>query len=474
MTRWLVILTAIAILAGGIDGVVVDGQDASPVRQVRVDANASAHSDRIELARNAALTAVQSEPPSASSDGAVRVYVLDADDVVVGMDDPEPIASSARVPPARVFTWTAPKAGVYRLLITNSTPAPVTVTIRSGERAPAGGPASTPTGATVRVWYATNRVRLLGRMPAFGTDPASAMSYGYADVGIPRDHRMGELEAPSIWRLEFSQDPAKHVTVLSLEDEREDDFLAQVGKRTSQSPSRQMLVFIHGFNEPFDEAIKRTAQIAYDLAFDGPAMTFSWPSQGSLAPLDYTKDERNADVSAAALAAFLVRLRAISDRATIHVIAHSMGNRVLTRALETASGTFETGGKLKDLVLMAPDVDAALFRQAAGKIAATAEHVTLYASSQDLALKAAHRVSGYTRAGEGGPAVLVVPGIDTVDASSVETSVFGLGHSYYADNSTILSDVFGLIRGRRPEERFGLERLTTTVGSYWRFRPAAR
>jgi hypothetical protein len=83
-------------------------------------------------------------------------------------------------------------------------------------------------------------------------------------------------------------------------------------------------------------------------------------------------------------------------------------------------------------------------------------------------------VSGYTRAGEGGRDVLVVPGIDTVDASSVETSAFGLGHSYYADNSTILSDVFGLIRGRRPDERFGLEKQTSPAGSYWRFRPAAR
>jgi esterase/lipase superfamily enzyme len=421
MTRWFVILIAMALVAGAVDGAAVDRQDAGPVRQVRVDANAFAHSDRLELARNAAVTTVQSEPPSAARDGAVRVYVLDATGVVVGMDDPEK--------PVRTFTWTAPRAGVYRLLITNSTSAPVTVTVRYGERGPLSAPASTATGATVRVWYATNRTRLLGTMPTFGTDPAAAMSYGYADVGIPRDHRMGEIEAPSIWRLEFSEDPVKHVTVLSLEDEREADFLTQVGKRSNQSAARQMLVFVHGFNEAFDAAIKRTAQIAYDLAFDGPAIAFSWPSQGRLTPLDYTKDERNADVSAAALSAFLMRLRGTSDRVTIHVIAHSMGNRVLTRALETASAGFENGTKLKDLVLMAPDVDAALFRQAAGKVAATAERVTLYASSQDLALKAAHRVSGYTRAGEGGPDVLVVPGIDTVDASSVETSAFGLGHS---------------------------------------------
>jgi esterase/lipase superfamily enzyme len=354
--------------------------------------------------------------------------------------------------------------------------AAVTVTVHSGERAPGTGtaPASAATGGAVRVWFVTNRARLLGTLPTFGSDPVAAMSYGYADVSIPRDHRMGEIEAPSLWRLEFSENPARHVTVLSIEDESVASFLAQVSGRSGQSVARQMLVFVHGFNESFDDAIKRTAQIAYDLAFDGPAIAFSWPSQGGLTPLDYTKDERNADVSAGALAALLERLRASSGRVTIHVIAHSMGNRVLTRALETASVSFQDAGKLNQLVMMAPDVDAVLFRQAAGRIAATAEHVTLYASSQDLALKAAHRVSGYLRAGEGGRDVLVVPGIDTVDASSVQTSAFGLGHSYYADNTTILSDVFALIRGRRPDDRFGLQKQTTTAGTYWRFRPAAR
>jgi esterase/lipase superfamily enzyme len=467
MKPWLVMMVATVLASWGADGAAVRQQNIGPERQILVAANSSAHSAVLQLARSAALTA-QTDPLPAHADGTVRVYVLDASGVVVGMDDAEHLT--------QVFTWTAPKTGSYRLLVTNSTLAAVTVTVHSGERAPGTGtaPASAATGGAVRVWFVTNRARLLGTLPTFGSDPVAAMSYGYADVSIPRDHRMGEIEAPSLWRLEFSENPARHVTVLSIEDESVASFLAQVSGRSGQSVARQMLVFVHGFNESFDDAIKRTAQIAYDLAFDGPAIAFSWPSQGGLTPLDYTKDERNADVSAGALAALLERLRASSGRVTIHVIAHSMGNRVLTRALETASVSFQDAGKLNQLVMMAPDVDAVLFRQAAGRIAATAEHVTLYASSQDLALKAAHRVSGYLRAGEGGRDVLVVPGIDTVDASSVQTSAFGLGHSYYADNTTILSDVFALIRGRRPDDRFGLQKQTTTAGTYWRFRPAAR
>jgi esterase/lipase superfamily enzyme len=252
-------------------------------------------------------------------------------------------------------------------------------------------------------------------------------------------------------------------------------FFKQISDRVSMSARKEAFVFVHGFNVAFDDAVRRTAQMSYDLAFEGPAITFSWPSQASLAPLDYTKDQRNADVSAQALQEFLLRLKGTSSQLTVHLVAHSMGNRVLARALERLGDVRSTGKPpLQEVAMMAPDIDAELFRQAAGKIAASAQHVTLYASSADLALKAAQKVAGYPRAGEGGNGLVVVPGIDTIDASTVETSWLGLSHAYYADNSTILSDLFGLIRGKRPAERFGLQPIKIPSGTYWQFRPAAR
>ena len=35
-------------------------------------------------------------------------------------------------------------------------------------------------------------------------------------------------------------------------------------------------MFVHGFNVSFADAARRTAQIAYDLAFGGPG-ALSWP-----------------------------------------------------------------------------------------------------------------------------------------------------------------------------------------------------
>ena len=65
---------------------------------------------------------------------------------------------------------------------------------------------------------------------------------------------------------------------------------------------------------------------------------------------------------------------------------------------------------------------------------------------------------------------MVVTGMDTVDASSVGTSL--TGHSYYAEKRTVLSDLFYLLKdGAPPSERHGLDRKSSPKGEYWAFRP---
>jgi len=49
--------------------------------------------------------------------------------------------------------------------------------------------------------------------------------------------------------------------------------------------------------------------------------------------------------------------------------------------------------------------------------------------------------------------LVVVPGVETIDASHVDTSL--LGHSYFAETRSVLSDMFYLIRtGRGLDMRF--------------------
>jgi esterase/lipase superfamily enzyme len=402
----------------------------------------------------------------------VSIYVHAEGGELVGRDDPEAITD--------VYTWHAETAGAFYLLAQNAGEGTGTV-IATRVGRPADG-TSTPRPVSVagrnyavtRVFFATDRQPVSAGTTAFGTELSSQLHYGYSDVSIPREHRLGELEGPSIFRLEFRNDPERHIVLLRVTLERVADFNRALSERLASSLRREALLFVHGFNVTFEAALRRAAQISYDLAFDGPTVVFSWPSQGGMLPLDYRRDERNAELSADNLRQVMFDLLAQSPNTTLHAIAHSMGNRVLASALQQITAGAQVQSRLDQVAMVAPDIDAELFRRAAGRVAVAAKRVTLYASSADAALKASQGFAGYTRAGQGGPDIVVIPGIDTVDASSVDTSILGLNHSYYADNTTILSDLFSLLRGRPPSERFGLVSVSTPRGPYWRFQPAVR
>lgn len=287
---------------------------------------------------------------------------------------------------------------------------------------------------------------------------------------------MGELEGPSIWRLEFHPNPARHIVMQEPVEEPQDRFFRDVATRAEASERHECFVFVHGFNVGFEDAVRRTAQLSYDLAFDGPAVVFSWPSQGGPTLASYVKDGRNADLSADSLRQVLLALGRIKGM-TIHLVAHSMGTRVASAALlQLASGPQPPRVKaLGQVAMIAADMDAEQFRRAAGKLTGVTQRLTLYASSADEALVASRQFAGYKRAGEAGSDLVIVPDVDTIDATEVKTSVLGLRHQYYADNTTILSDLFHLLRGRPPQERGPtLERAGTPPKVFWRFRPTAR
>ena len=244
----------------------------------------------------------------------------------------------------------------------------------------------------------------------------------------------------------------------------ENRFLYDLRLLSSRSNEGDALVFVHGFHTSMKEAMLRTAQLAHDLRFKGPAVAFNWPSHDAL--MDYNKDGRNAELSAGPLANFLVKLSQQAGIKRIHVIAHSMGNRVLVNALPAMG---EAKSTVREIALMAPDIDSAIFKQLAARFPKSVGPIALYASSRDKALLASAAFGGYERAGQGGKNILVVPGIDTIDASSVDTSLIGLGHQYFGDSREILADVYSFFRGQPPQTRFALRRAAD--GGYYIFAP---
>ncbi|PHS68308.1 MAG: hypothetical protein COB12_00190 [Flavobacterium sp.] len=297
----------------------------------------------------------------------------------------------------------------------------------------------------------------------------SDLKYGFSVISIPKSHKAGEIESPSYWKLEFWEDPNKHIVVHSINMLNKYNFFTKLSDRIDLSPKKRTFLFIHGFNVSFIDAAKRTAQMTYDLKFDGAPVFYSWPSKASVGA--YTMDEATIEWSEKKVENFLKDYLSKTNAEEIYLIAHSMGNRALTKAIiAVVSENPELKSKIKEIILAAPDIDAGVFKRdiAPEMVKTINKPITLYVSSKDLALKASEQVHGATRAGDSKNSILVVEGIETIDASSVDTSMFGMGHSYISDSPTILDDILNLIKtSNRANVREKLIKIKTDKNVFW-------
>jgi esterase/lipase superfamily enzyme/DNA-binding transcriptional LysR family regulator len=322
----------------------------------------------------------------------------------------------------------------------------------------------------VPVYYATDRADTKDARPQRRYNARGELSFGRVEISIPDDHRMGEIETPrwSWSKLEFRENPDKHVMLLSLTALDKADFVAEVRQAAGRTRVAESLIFVHGYNVSFEQAAQRAAQIAYDLGFPGVPMLYSWPSEGAIA--GYTVDETNARWTEPHYRDFITLCLNELGLDAVHVIAHSMGSRVVAETLGNLNLPAAARARLCQLIFAAPDIDADSFRQLAAKFHGRNRRCTLYASSEDYAMKASKLIHEYPRAGDSGTDIVLVDGVDTIDATAVDTSL--LGHSYVGDNRSILSDIFALLKGdQEPGSRFGLTPKQTGAGLYWLFKP---
>ena len=330
-----------------------------------------------------------------------------------------------------------------------------------------------PTHALVQVFYATDRQPTGDDNPddIYGTKWSTKLEFGICDVSIPRDHLLGKLEGPSIWRLERSWNPERHIALTRTANKPEADFFVELKDRLGSSKKKQGLLFIHGFNVSFKDAIRRAGQLAYDLSFGGPVMAYSWSSAATVE--GYVLDATSAERTVPNLTDFIKKTLANDELEELHVIAHSMGNRALLYALaRVVSDTSLVARKIKNIVFTAPDVDAQIFSDSFPTLIPVAQSFTLYASSHDRALNASKLINGYRRAGDAGEDILVLPPLATIDASELDTDL--IGHSYYGDNTSVISDLFYLIKNLHPDERHNLRVKFKDGDKYWVFSAASR
>jgi len=336
----------------------------------------------------------------------------------------------------------------------------------------------------IPVFYATDRKQEKdAKTIAFGGERSETLSFGQATVMVPKPQSapgrarllaIASDHPPTSEASEFETTEVTRLAIRNIGTVDDDRHLVEKVQRRVDAASvfrNQIFVFVHGYNVSFENALRRTAQIAYDLNFDGAPFLFSWPSRGSL--WSYWYDRESAGLAVNHLKEFLEKIVAETKATKIHLIAHSMGNVVLLDALEKIKFSSRDLSRwtFAEIVLHAPDVDKDRFRQLMKSIKGVGRNVTLYASANDWALGISGWVWGLV--GRAGGIPSVVAGVETIDVTAAGSSLLGLNHDLYATNPTIFNDMRRLLEVSEhpPDKRSSAFQPTATQdGTYWLYR----
>ena len=277
----------------------------------------------------------------------------------------------------------------------------------------------------------------------------SKIHWGSCEVSIPRAREPGEIPRPSWWNRLTRQtnNPEKFVMVLTIDVDGERKVLNALNDELQGTTDCSILLYIHGYNNSFEDAAHRTAQLSYDLGFKGRSIFYSWPSEKDFEK--YPVDLQTAEWSRDNFKTFLFNLLDHTEYSNIYMVAHSMGNQLYKNALEDLIDERpQQVDRIREIILAAPDIDIEIFKRDIHPIFNELRAgITLYSSSKDLALRASKRFNGRRRLGDSGRYLTVLPNMETVDASKVKTDF--IGHAVFANSTSIITDMYYLIEERR-------------------------
>lgn len=309
-----------------------------------------------------------------------------------------------------------------------------------------------------RILVATTRDHSrTGDPDAFTSERSEMLNYADLTVSIPTHHKVGEIE----WPDQTPPDPAYHfITVDRTSIDRRQFLSAVQAKARAGGPEHdEVLVFVHGYNTLYQEAVYRFAQIVHDTNFKGTAILFAWPSRGAT-PL-YVADRESSTYSRDYLDRLLLDVAALPEIRQVNILAHSLGNwpvmEVLRQARLTGHVTFN--GKLGEVILAAPDIDVGVFRTQLDVIGHLPRPLTIMVSRDDNALAVARTLAGgIDRVGAANlddPRVVAAVqryNLRVIDITGVK-SLDSTNHVKFAQ-SRVLTDAIG--RGLAREHRGGL------------------
>jgi esterase/lipase superfamily enzyme len=245
---------------------------------------------------------------------------------------------------------------------------------------------SAPDASRVDLLVATTRAPVLeppGVM--FGGSRGRGLDFADIVVSIPpaSARRPGDVPLPS----SLPGNPERDFVILRADRMDLAQAKANFDARMRRTPGRRVLIFVHGFNTRFEEAVYRFAQIVYDARVDVAPVLFTWPSGGRVT--DYVYDRDSAVYSRDALEAVLQALVKDPNVDSISILAHSMGNYLAIESLRQMSIRDRgLSPKIRDVMLASPDIDVDVFRRQIAEIDAGPRpaQFTLFIARDDRAL----------------------------------------------------------------------------------------
>jgi len=266
------------------------------------------------------------------------------------------------------------------------------------------------------------------------------LSTGKCVVHIPNEHIFGTTRTYGSWEKWWHGRDPTELVIRGTNFFSHDDFQQEIGAIDHGN----VLVVIHGYNVSFNDCVLRTAQLSFDMLFKGIPCCFSWPSQGTLA--SYFKDGKNIANSVDSFVQYLNLIaEALPEGKKIHILAHSMGNRLLVESLEQIEQS-AVKDKLGHLIFAAADVKQGYFVE---KIESCCEKFgnlmtpTMYCNKYDLALAASLTIHAGSRFGSSPVKIRNCSVINSANRGE---------HSYIYSEKGVVCDLHFTLAGYRTEQ----------------------
>jgi esterase/lipase superfamily enzyme len=321
---------------------------------------------------------------------------------------------------------------------------------------------------TATVYFATNRVL---------TGPAEKWQSYASGIVSPSDPTAMTYGTAFVEDANLTADTTGAID--SIQNISKGGFDAATTSDLS-APGRNLLIFIHGFDNSFENALTRAAFNQQWFMQSGvPAasttvVAFSWPSLGKLLSFpvpwsDYLHDQTMAGQSDAHLMSFFTTLRPILTAARASgvrtfLLAHSMGNWALQAGVESwfAHGNGATP-LFDEVILAAADerYDSFGFPMP-GRLSGLhllTKRTSIYFSQSDAVLQLSMTVNlGAQRLGQQGPQhrsdpALFPPAsyrmIDCTNFKDYDVD-FASSHQYYRRSPKVRADIASVMDGAAP------------------------